>query len=78
MKCPTCGQSLPDDSLKEENESLSLDNRFFEEHIGFVVDDDDKYYHSYHCYAVETADTYEAHNVNYFQWLEYEPCSYCW
>ena len=51
---------------------------FFEDHIGFIVDDDTEHYHNYYCYSVKTAETYEAHNVKYCQWLKYSPCRFCW
>lgn len=64
-------------SLHRENEELDTDLQFLAENIGFVIDGDKKTYHRYDCFKVK-GSTYEAHNTNYCEWLNYSPCPYCW
>lgn len=64
-------------TLHRENGELDADLQFLAENIGFVIDGDQETYHRYDCFKVK-GSTYEAHNTNYCEWLNYSPCPYCW
>lgn len=65
-------------TLTRENEELDGDLQFFAENMGIIVEGDNNTYHRYDCFKVKTTSTYEAHNTNYCEWLEYSRCPYCW
>lgn len=63
--------------LRTKYRNLYNDIETYADHIGFIVDKYPNTYHRYDCFKLRNS-SYEAHNVNYCEWLGYSPCPDCW
>lgn len=64
-------QRFIDERTKLLGESFFLNNA-----IGFIADGNG-YYHNFNCEIYQNADVFWAHNIEYCEFLGYEPCPEC-